>query len=55
MYERYCSTASMVTKNVAKYIAMTDGVMDLEEDIKPSKRFTVCLSSDWRVFQEITA
>ena len=55
MYERYCSTASMVPKNVAKYIAMTDGAMDLEEVFKPSKKFTVCLSSDWRGFQEIAA
>ena len=55
MYERYCSTASMVPKNVAKYIAMTDGSMDLEEVFKPSKRFTVCLSSDWRGFQGIVA
>ena len=55
MYERYCNTASLVPKNVAKYIAMTDGVMELEKIFKPSKRFTVCLSSDWRNFQKIAA
>ena len=53
MYERYCNTASLVPKNVAKYIAMTDGTIDLEKVFKPSKRFTVCLSSDWRDFQKI--
>ena len=53
MYERYCNTASLVPKNVAKYIAMTDGSIDLEKVFKPSKRFTVCLSSDWRDFQKI--
>ena len=55
MYERYCNTASLVPKNIAKYIAMTDGSMNLEEVFKPSKRFTVCLSSDWRGFQAIVA
>ena len=53
MYERYCNTASLVPKNVAKYIAMTDGTINLEKVFKPSKRFTVCLSSDWRDFQKI--
>ena len=55
MYERYCNTASMVPMNVAKYIAMTDGSIELEKIFKPSKRFTVCLSSDWRNFQKIAA
>jgi len=55
MYERYYNTASLVPKNVAKYIAMTDGVIELEKIFKPSNRFTVCLSSDWRNFQEIAA
>ena len=53
MYDRYCSTASLVPKNVAKYIAMTDGIIDLDKVFRPSKRFTVCLSSDWRDFQKI--
>ena len=55
MYERYYNTASLVPKNVAKYIAMTDGVIELEKIFKPTNRFTVCLSSDWRNFQEIAS
>ena len=55
MYDRYCTTASMVPKNVAKYIAMTDGTIELEKIFKPSKKFTVCLSSDWRDFQSIAS
>ena len=53
MYERYCNTASMVPKNVAKHIAITDGTVNLNEIFKPTKRFTVCMSSDWRNFQKI--
>ena len=55
MYEKYCNMASMVPKNVAVHIAMTDGVIELDKIFKPTNRFTVCLSSDWRNFQELTS
>jgi len=55
MYERYYHTASLVPKNVAKHIAMTDGVIELDKIFKPTKRFTVCLSSDWRNYQELAS
>ena len=55
MYERYCNTATLVPKNVAKHIATSDGAVDLNKIFKPSKRFTVCLSSDWRNFQEMAS
>ena len=54
MYEKYCTTASMVPRNVAKHIAATDSNVKLDEIFKPTKRFTVCLSSDWRDFQKLT-
>ena len=34
---------------------MTDGAIELEKIFKPSKKFTVCLSSDWRDFQRIAS
>ena len=55
MYEKYCNMASLVPKNVAKHIAMTDGVVELEKIFKPSSRFTICLSSDWRNFQKLAS
>ena len=53
MYEKYFNTASLVPKNVAKHIAMTDGAIELDKIFKPTERFTVCLSSDWRNYQEL--
>ena len=53
MYEKYQNTASLVPKNVAKHIAVTDGSIDLEKIFKPKERFTVCLSSDWRNYQDL--
>ena len=55
MYDKYCTTASMVPKNVAKHIAVTDSNVDLSKIFKPTKRFTICLSSDWRNFQKIAS
>jgi len=55
MYERYCNMASMVPKNVAIHIAMTDGVIELDKIFKPTNRFTICLSSDWRNFQDLAS
>ena len=53
MYEKYQNTASLVPKNVAKHIAVTDGTINLDKIFKPEERFTVCLSSDWRNYQEL--
>ena len=55
MYERYCNTASLVPKNIAKHIATTDGNIELDKIFKPTNRFTVCLSSDWRNFQKMVS
>ena len=55
MYEKYCNMASLVPRNVAMHIAMTEGVIELEKIFKPTNRFTVCLSSDWRDFQQLAS
>ena len=53
MYQKYCNMASMVPKNIAIHIAMSDGPTDLNNIFKPKEMFTVCLSSDWRNYQEL--
>jgi len=42
MYEKYQNTASLVPKNVAKHIAVTDGIIDFSlKDIWFSRKFYV--------------
>ena len=53
MYEKYQNTASLVPRNVAKHIAVTDGAINLDKIFEPKERFTVCLSSDWRNYQDL--
>ncbi len=53
MFERYHHTSSLVPKNIARHIAISDADLNLDNVFVPQERFTVCLCSDWRNYQQL--
>lgn len=53
MFERFYHTSSLVPKNIARHIAISDTDLDLDNVFVPQERYTVCLCSDWRNYQQL--
>ena len=54
LYKKFLYISSMMPMKIAKYFTFTSGRYPIEEIFKSEEKFTVCLSSDWRNYQQFT-
>ena len=52
LYKKFLYISSMIPMKIAKYFTFTSGRYPIDEIFKSQERFTVCLSSDWRNYQQ---
>jgi len=52
LYKKFLYISSMIPMKIAKYFTFTSGRYPIDEMFKSEERFTVCLSSDWRNYQQ---
>ena len=52
LYKKFLYISSMIPMKIAKYFTFTSGRYPIDEIFKSEERFTVCLSSDWRNYQQ---
>jgi len=55
LYKKFLYISSMIPMKIAKYFTFTSGRYPLEEIFKSEEKFTVCLSSDWRNYQQFSS
>jgi len=54
LYKKFLYISSMIPMKIAKYFTFTSGRYPIDQIFKSEERFTVCLSSDWRNYQQFT-
>ena len=54
LYKKFLYISSMIPMKIAKYFTFTSGRDPIDQIFKSKERFTVCLSSDWRNYQQFT-
>ena len=54
LYKKFLYISSMIPMKVAKHFTFTSGRYPLDQIFKSEERFTVCLSSDWRNYQQFS-
>ena len=52
--KKFLYISSMIPMKIAKYFTFTSGRYPIDQIFKSQERFTVCLSSDWRNYQQFS-